>query len=108
MVSAASRACWGESVQQLQQSHTSGESTAQFLQPNGITADQFAQAFLCGVQSGLSDDVATGTITQQQADTILTNQTNRINARLQTNVSDPGLISGGSSSARGAILNASA
>jgi hypothetical protein len=69
----------GESLQQLQQSLKGGQSLAQVLQAKGFMAEQGAQAFLSGLQSGLSNDVAAGTITQQQADRALQNQTNRTN-----------------------------
>jgi hypothetical protein len=102
----------GESLQQLQQSLKGGQSLGQVLQANGFTAEQGAQAFLSGLLSGLSNDVAAGTITQQQANTALANQTNRINSLLQTSVSNPGLTTGTSTtssiSGTGSILNASA
>ena len=98
----------GESTQQLWQSMQGGQSLAQVLTAAGKTPEQGAEAFLSGIQSGVNSDVAAGTITQTQANSILAAQTSRINTLLGASAPNPGLSTGTSTSGTGTILNASA
>lgn len=68
----------GESTQALQQELQGGKSLSEVGKAHGLSDDQVKQAFLQGVQGAVKDDVGKGTLSQSQADQIL--------SRLQSNL----------------------
>jgi K+-sensing histidine kinase KdpD len=79
----------GVPSKQLNEDLTGGQSLAQILRANGKSLAQGAEAFLGGVQSGLGNAVADGTLTRQQAGAILPRASNRRKTLLQGS-SQPG------------------
>lgn len=82
----------GMTSQQLHDDLSSGKSLARILSANGKSLADGAQAFLGGVQSGVKDALATGSITQHQADRILQGQVNRVKTNIE-NQSQPAVAS---------------